>query len=272
MRHVITLSYGIASWAAGKRVVERHGPENAVLVFTDTKYEDADTYAWGESAAKNIGAPLVVIADGRDPWQVFHDVRLIGNTHADPCSRVLKREPLARWLAENCDPKDTMVYFGIHWSESDRFSRYDRDRGEWLGIKHRMAALGWTASAPLCEPPLLGAHELHEWAKREGLWEQALYREGWSHANCAGRCVKQGKAGWARLLRKRPESYLECEEKEQAMRDHLGKDVAILRDRRNGTTKPLTLRAFRLELETVGQQGDLFDDGEGGCACFAGSD
>jgi len=42
--------------------------------------------------------------------------------------------------------------------------------------------------------------------------------------------------------------------------------VAILRDRRGGTTRPMTLREFR---ERIQAQPDLFDADEwGGCGCF----
>src|SRR5262245_54859250 len=137
MRHICTFSYGIGSWAAAKIVVARHGPADVLLLDTDTNYEDEDTYRWGQAAAANVGARLLVIADGRTPWQVFRDERLLGNTHADPCSKRLKRELLAQWLPENCDPADTTVYFGIHASEYDRFERWDPREKVWKGIRPR---------------------------------------------------------------------------------------------------------------------------------------
>jgi hypothetical protein len=269
MKHVITLSYGVGSWAAGKRVVERYGPADVVLLNTDTKYEDEDTYAWGKAAAANIGVPLVEIAEGRDPWQVFFDERMLGNTRVDPCSKKLKREMLARWLEANCDRSDTVVYFGIHYSEKDRFERWDSKLGKWLGIKPRMEEMGWDAEAPLLWPPIPGAVELHDWAAREGLWKQKLYRLGFPHANCGGRCVKQGQAGWKLLLQTIPERYAECEAKEEAFRQMIGKDVAIMRDRRGGDSRPLTLREFRERVE-AGEACSLFDFG--GCSCFAGDE
>lgn len=269
MNHVVTFSYGVSSWATAKIVAQRFGAENVVLLHTDTMYEDADTYAWGQAAAQNVGASLVSIADGRDVWGLFKDERMIGNTRVDVCSRVLKREMLRKWLAANCDPAQTVVYFGIHASEADRFDRVDRETGERRGIKARMAALGWTAAAPLCEPPLIAYQELHAWALREGLWQQRMYALGFAHANCGGRCVKQGQAGWLHLLKVLPERFKEVEQKEQAMREYLGKDVAILRDRRGGTTKSLPLKVLR-ERHEAGEQGDLFDIG--GCNCFAGDE
>jgi len=96
------------------------------------------------------------------------------------------------------------------------------------------------------------------------LRKQRLYVLGMPHANCGGGCVKMGIGGFARLLDAMPERYAEWEANEQTMRDQLG-DVSILKDRRGGTAKPLTLRALRERIESGGQV-DLFDIG--GCGCF----
>lgn len=250
-KHVVHFSGGSCSWAAGKRVVERHGLDGVVLLFADVKYEDEDTYRYLRESAANIGAPLVTVADGRTPWEVFRDVRMIGNSRVDPCSRILKRALLEKWVQEHCD-ENTVHHFGIHASEIDRFHR----------LRDRMAPR--KVSAPLCERPVLGLHEIREWERREGLRRQRLYVEGFAHANCGGRCIKQGHAGWALLLRQRPESYAEVERQEQEMRDLLGKDVSVLRDRAGGESKPMTLKAFRERIESGGTY-DLFD--VGGCAC-----
>ncbi len=63
--------------------------------------------------------------------------------------------------------------------------------------------------------------------------------------------------------------YRYHEGREQELREHLGKDVAILRDRRGGKLKPLTLRAFRERLERNSGAFDRHD--WGGCGCFSGT-
>lgn len=267
MKHICTFSYGLGSWAAAKLVVQKFGTANTILIHTDTKYEDEDTYKWGRAAAENVGAHINVISDGRDPWGVFKDLGFIGNSRIDPCSRSLKREMLLKWLKEFCDPRRTIVYFGIHSSESDRFYRKDRNTGKELGIKSRMKSHGWKSDAPLLWPPLLSYDELQAWATREGLWTQRLYQLGFPHANCGGRCVKQGQAGWKNLLETMPERYAEVEQKEQEMRSFLGKDISILRDRSDGQTRTLTLKQLRERL----QGGGTCDTTDwGGCGCFAG--
>lgn len=269
MLYVCNLSYGIGSWAASKVAVQRYGVENVLLLFADVKYEDEDTYLWGEAAAKNIGAQLIVITEGRTPWEVFRDERFLGNSRADPCSKILKRQTLDAWRAMHCDPTETTVVVGIHWSERDRFARWDKKRQEYAGVRYRLEALGWHSIAPLCEPPFLAYDELHAWAKREGLWEQRLYQLGFPHANCGGRCVKQGQAGWALLLKTMPERYRECEREEQGMRDFLDKDVSMLTEQLDGKRYPLTLVTLRERLEAGGEY-DPFDFGA--CSCFSGTE
>lgn len=254
MFHVVMFSSGIGSWAAGKLVAQQEGTEKLILLNADTKQEDEDTYAWGEAAAKNIGVELTTIADGRDVWQVFFDERYLGNTRVDPCSRILKRELCRKWVENKFKPEQCLLYVGIHIAEKDRMPAIQFN---WQPYEVR---------APLCEPPLMGYQELHAWAEREGLWKQRLYQLGFPHANCGGFCVKAGQAHFKRLLETMPERYAYHERREQELREFLGKDVSILRDRRGGMTKPLTLKAFRERIE-AGKTCDLFD--WGGCSCFA---
>ena len=156
------------------------------------------------------------------------------------------------WIAEHCDPTDTTVYVGIDWTEIHRFERMAPRK------------LPWIYRAPLCDPPYLTKDDLHAWASAEGMQMQRLYELGAPHANCGGGCIKMGHGGFARLLQSDPCHFAEWEANEQNLRDQLG-DVAILRDRRNGETKPLTLKDLRERIESGGQV-DMFDIG--GCGCF----
>lgn len=241
-RHVVMFSGGVGSWAAAKRVAEKHGTDNLILLFADTLIEDEDLYRFLDEAAANVGGRLVKVAEGRDPWQVFFDVRFLGNSRVDPCSRILKREFLRRWLDEHCDPASTTVYLGIDWTEAHRF---ERARRYWVP---------WRVEAPLCKPPYLLKDDMLAVLRAEGIRPPRLYELGFSHNNCGGFCVKAGQAHFALLYRTMPERYLYHERREQELRDYLCKDVAILVDRRGGGARPMTLREFRERLE-VNDQG-----------------
>lgn len=251
------------------KVVELYGTDRTLLVFADTNYEDEDTYAWGRAAAEIVGAKIVELADGRTPWQVFRDERFLGNSRVDPCAKILKRQLIDRYLVDNFDPSKVTCHFGIHKSEEDRFFRVDPKTNEPRGILPRMFDSGWFARALFCEPKhYMSVFDIEAWATRVGLWKQKLYRLGFPHANCGGRCVKQGQSGWALLYRTMPQRFAECEREEESIRELLG-DVSMLKQQRKGVRSPLTLRVLRERIEAK-EEMPLFDFG--GCACFAGVD
>lgn len=212
-------------------------------------------------AASGLLPGLVWIADGRDIWDVFFDERFLGNSSADPCSKILKRQMADRWLTANCDPASTVCHVGIDFTESHRF-----DDGEGGGIRPRRAAKGWAYEAPLLAPPYLAKPDILRWMKSLGLRPPRLYARGYAHNNCRGLCIKAGQAQYELLLRDQPDFYAFNERREQDIRAFLGADVSILTDRSgDGVKKPLTMQRFRERIEAGGQ----FDMLEwGGCGCF----
>ena len=250
IRNVCMFSGGITSWAAAKRVAEQEGTDGMVLLFADTLIEDEDCYRFLSDGAANIGVPVTRIADGRDPWQVFRDKRFLGNSRVDPCSRILKRELLDKWVAENAPEATTIV--GLSWDEPERVERF----------KARMAPR--KVRAPLAEKPWVSQRMALEWARREGLRPQRMYALGFAHNNCGGFCVKAGHGAFATLLRNFPQRYAHHEAQEEAIRAELG-DVSIMKDRTDGATRPLTMKQLREPIES-GKQIDLFDHGGCGCA------
>jgi hypothetical protein len=253
VKHIVNFSGGICSWAAAKRVVKKYGTEDVTLLFCDTKTEDEDLYRFIEEAAKNVGVPLTTIADGRDVWQVFHDTRYLGNSRIDPCSRILKRDLAQKWVEERFTPEGTIQYIGLDWTEMHRFERHQRARAPWR------------VEAPMTEAPYLTKEQMLEWARAEGIEPCRMYAMSYPHANCGGFCIKAGIDNFRLLLHTMPERYAYHEQKEQELREYLGKDVAILRDRSGGESKPLTLRALREREECLPMPlGNDF----GGCGCM----
>lgn len=254
MRHVVLFSGGEGSFWAAKRVAAEHGIENLILLFTDVKREHPDTYRFLREAAANVGGELVTIADGRTPWELFRDERFIGNMRVDKCSEHLKRNLTRRWVEDHFASDEAVFYLGIDWTESHR---YERARAKWEP---------YVLKAPLCEPPYqLKPQRLDAMETQEGIRRPALYDYGFQHNNCFGGCVKGGQAQWALLLRTFPDEYRYHEEQEQSLRELIGKNVSILKDRRGRTTKPMTLRTFREQIEAQ----MTFDESDwGGCGCM----
>ncbi|HYD29222.1 hypothetical protein [Brevundimonas sp.] len=295
--HVQMFSGGEGSWGSAKRVVGAHGVDRLYLYFSDTLVEDEDLYRFLiEGAANVFGVPapqrlldrlagippmedeaargrflqdlaaaaaevlprLVWVAEGRTPWQVFFDERFLGNSRHDPCSKILKRQLADRWLRENCDPAQTVVYVGIDWTEEHRYTE----------LRDRRAAVGWRYEAPLCGAPYVLKDDIRRALEAEGIASARLYALGFSHNNCGGFCIKAGHGHFANLLRTMPARYAYHERREQEIREYLGRtDIAMLVDRRGGgKRRPMTLRELRERIE-AGAQVDRHDIG--GCGCFA---
>ena len=173
--HVVMFSGGIGSWGAARRVRDRHPDAPLTLLFADTLIEDADLYRFLEEAAEDVGGNLIRIAEGRTPWQVFKDVRFLGNSRVDPCSRILKREVCDKWMDEHADRETTTIYLGIDWTEDHRLG----------GAKGRMGSKGWTrVEAPLCEEPFILKARLMDDLKERGIEPPRLYSLGFPHNNC----------------------------------------------------------------------------------------
>ena len=253
--HVVMFSGGVDSWATAKLVAQQYGTDSLYLVFADTKIEDEDLYRFLDESAKNIGGKLIKLEDGRDPWQVFWDRKFLGNTRKDPCSYFLKRKLINDWMEKNFNYQDTVIYIGIRYSEKKRF---ERSQKYWHP---------WTVKSPLLDKPALEKNDILEWIEDEGIDIPRLYHMNLPTANCGGRCIKMGQAAWKQLLQNWPDRYYEWERLEEQFRQDFNKDVAILRDRRGGTTKPLTLKQLRERIET--EQAPVNENDIGSCSCFS---
>lgn len=328
MKHIVMFSGGIGSWATAKRVAAQHGVENLLLVFADTLSEDDDLYRFVvEGVASVFGLKvnipvclpsirqreerkaaimqlaeqaisaipgLVWLIEGRDIWDVFRDVKFLGNSSVDPCSLVLKRQYLRAWVRATFVPgvqsviaqrgiplysraaiseavkigesvankarsltkakrheeaeaaaapllnaerevADQLVfYIGYDWSE---VGRWDKAKRYWDPYR---------VECPLVDPPYLHKSDLIQELASEGIQIPLLYRLNMPHNNCWGRCVKAGHSQWHRLLEVLPDVYAESEYLEAEWQTYTGSDKTILKDRRGGKTKPLSLQEFRL--------------------------
>lgn len=230
------LSGGVTSFIALVRTLAAHDPATVTALFCDTRIEDEDTYRFLDDISRQVH-PVTRISDGRDVWQLFRNERFVGNSRADICSRVLKRELADTWVNDNAP--GAVIVLGLDWSEPHRVAR----------SRARFAERGFETEFPLDAPPHLFKGEYMAQTRALGIEPPRLYALGFEHNNCGGFCVKGGQAQFSRLLAVMPERYRYHEEQEELTRRHIGADVAILRDRAGGETRPLTLREFRERIE-----------------------
>ena len=264
---VVMVSGGMASFGAARRVIERYGKTGVHLWFADTLMEDEDLYRFLDDVDRVLGVPIERMSEGRNPWQVFEDEHFIGNSRVDPCSKKLKRQFLRRQLKAGFPDQPVTVYLGLDLMEAHRVA----------AAKRYWSEDGYAVDFPLCWEPFLFSEDCAPLVRQHGIEPPRLYALGFPHNNCGGACVKAGQKQWALLWHTFPDRYRWHEEQEQLLRRVLRKNVAILRDRRGGTTRPLTLRCFRLRLERDARQKhkdeptmyDRLPDDGWPCSCFS---
>lgn len=267
MKFISNFSGGLCSFWATMRAIEKHGKENVIPLFADTLIEDEDLYSFNRRAEEIFGIPIIRVCHGLTPWQLFRKEGLIANTLSPICSIRLKREPLNEWaeVRYNLDktqqsflhPEATVI-LGFDWTEHHRADDFQAQHPTWRV---------W---APMTESPLWDKCRMMREGQALGLKTPRLYELGFPHNNCGGACVRAGISHFVHLLKVLPGKFTEWENEEQeTIRDFHERGVSsagytILRDRRGGDTKPLSLLDLRKRVES----GEKFPADEwGGCGC-----
>lgn len=241
--HVAMFSGGASSSYVSYYIVQKYGKENCILFFTDTLWEDIDNYRFMEEIAEYIGLDITYRTDGRTPEEVFYDVRFLGNSRMAKCSEELKVRQTLIFLEELRDVHnlEPILYFGIGPHEQHRAVNlqnfYEHNPIEPIATRFPMIE---TFTEDLDTKKIIRDE-----------WKIALprmYGFGFSHANCAGRCVRGGLGHYALLYKVWPDQYAEQEAMEERFREKFDKDVSILKR----DSKAFTLRTYREMMERDG--------------------
>jgi hypothetical protein len=252
MKHIISFSGGMGSFAEAKACVDKFGKENVTLLFADTMMEDEDLYGFLDECVDFLGCKLVTIADGRTPFEVFKDEKSMGNSRVDPCSKILKRELLSKWFKDNYHPEEAHMHLGIDYSEEHRLVR----------VKER--SLPYIYRSTLVEDGRI-IHK--DFSEQFGIKRPRLYNWKLGHNNCGGFCIKAGLGHYKALFDASPERYAEFEAKEADVYETIGAVYPFLKKTEDKVFRRLTLKQYReeyLEPNLV----SLEDSQEyGGCGC-----
>jgi len=294
--HIAMFSGGAGSAYVAYHMVQTHGKENCRLFFTNTLWEDEDNYRFMYEIADYIGLEITEVLDGRTPEEVFHDYKFLGNSRLAKCSEELKVRQTLIFLEELRDKEnlEPILYFGIAPHEKHRRGPIDTNSID-KNIQKAAGLRSFYEHFPL-EPietrfPLIETIRRdidakgiiqNEWGIKLPRMYTAAIKEaeagnnelakravelginGFSHANCGGRCVRGGLQHYATLYAVWPEQYKEQEEMEERFREKFEKDVSILK--RNG--KAYTLKQFREDIKKEGiEKYLLFKDETIPCVC-----
>jgi len=249
MKHIVSLSGGTASAICADLVMKKYGRDNVTLFFMDTNWEDEDLHRFLNDLESYWEKEIVKVKDGRTPLQVGEDVKFILNSRVRQCSFQLKIKPFTNMIKKH--EKPVTVHLGLDWSEEHRMAAPKKQYEEIEGV---------SVDYPLIWKPLI-KKKYSEVVESWGIEIPRLYKLGFPHNNCGGRCVAQGKKEWRRLKNIFPERFEEVADWEQMMRETLptAKDKSIL--------KNITLKELAKENK---DQMDMFEgtaEDSFGCFC-----
>lgn len=250
--HIVSYSGGLGSFLSAWFLKEQN--KKCRLVFCDTKIEDPDLYRFIDETSDLLGYELVKLADGRTPWQVFEDVKFIGNSRIAPCSRELKTKVFKKWLEANYEEGDCKIVLGFDGSEGHRIERAKKN---WLPYEVVTPLEDWILTKDKATKVLMQNH----------IAIPRLYKFGFQHNNCGGFCVRAGTAQFRHLKRVFPDRYEQHAKAEEELLHKIKTTKPFLRKTTEGELAYMTLREFEKELET-----DQLDLDFGGCGCFDDSE
>lgn len=252
---IISASGGAASFAVAHLVCEKYGAKNVVMIFCDTLIENEDLYRFLFESVQKLGCYFIYLKDGRNPWQVYRDVRYYANTRTAHCSDALKKDLFRTYLNENFPAsEDNTLYFGFDWKEKHR---HDRAVENWKPYK---------VVSPLTEPPYYSRSQIFQIIDDYDIELPELYKLGFTHNNCNGVCPKAGQAHFKLLLNAAPDIYEHAENEQEKLFEEIPTMRPSLRMTVNKKIHYLTLKQFREHLQSGGTC-DTLD--YGGCGCFS---
>lgn len=157
------------------------------------------------------------LSEQRDIWDVFYDVRFLGNSRVAHCTAQLKQRMAKRYVKKTFNSSDTILYLGIDWTEEHRSKAPVKN---WSPFEVRF---------PLIEDLTFSKIKIVKKLEELNIELPALYKMGFVHNNCGGMCVKAGQGHFANLLEKNRKLYLYHENRERDFIEWRGADVAILK-------------------------------------------
>jgi hypothetical protein len=252
MKHIISFSGGMGSFAEAKSCVDKYGKENVTLLFADTLMEDEDLYRFKNECVAFLDCDLVTLTNGKTPFEIFKQEKFMGNSMVDPCSKILKREPLIKWFTAKFAVDEAQMHLGIDYSESHRLD----------SVQKRM--LPYIYRSTLVEE---GRIISKDYSEQFGIKRPRLYDWKLGHNNCGGFCIKAGLGHYKALYEANPERYREFESKEQEVYDVIDATYPFLKKTENKVLRRLTLKQYREEFLTQGKVTALESQEYGGCGC-----
>lgn len=219
MKHIVCYSGGHSSALVAIEVRRKYPDDEVVLLNHDinSNVELPDVKRFKKQVADYIGLPInYANYEGVQNCEEIPDqfdvaIKIKGfkfGNGTELCTYNLKTKPFYKYLKENCDKENTIIYYGFDANETHRIQR----RSGILG------ADGWKTDYPLA----LWKDRTISQTFEIGINPPAQY-DKFKHANCLG-CLKAGKQHWYIIYCERPDIW------EKAKATELELDHSIIRD------------------------------------------
>jgi len=223
MIRVIHFSCGAASAVAAKIVLSRYPDSYVVNAFVAEEHPDnrrflADVEKW-------ICKPITVLRqerDGASAYAVIERVRYIKGPSGAACSGTLKRRVINEWCLNQFGGSNEEVAHIIGYTYEEG-RRADRLRMDQRFVEFPLIDAGLTKSNCL------------SMIERAGIELPAMYRLGYSNANCIG-CPKGGMGYWNKIRSDFPEQFARM----AALEASIGESAYLFYNRKTGKRFPLT--------------------------------
>lgn len=270
--HIIFFSGGLGSFSTAHLIKQKHPSDNIILLFTDTLWEDYDLYRFIHECSDKLKLPLLKLEKGMNPIDLMKKDKFLYNSRIARCSIELKVKPARDFIFKNKytehyewynkhfliseDIENPTLYFGIGYQEI-----------------HRTHAIIKNWSPYQCEFPLVEEIvDNKELLKLYDIEIPKLYKLGFAHNNCGGRCIKGGQGHWVNLLKEDYQSFQEMRDFEIAMNNIInaknGKNekYSFIKRSVDGISKAYQLVELENDYNNRPKQIDMFDIGA--CGCF----
>lgn len=269
MNKIIFFSGGKSSFAVAHLLKSKYPQDNIVLYFTDTRFEDADLYRFIHEVSDELELPLLIHTQGMTPLDLMMKDSFIYNSRIANCSKELKSKVAKNFLTKGKKPKYENWY-NKHFLKDENFTR---EPTLYFGIDytemHRTLAIIKNWQPFKVEFPLIKDYvDYDELFARYNIEKPILYKQGFTHNNCGGRCIKGGQGHWINLLKNNYQRFSQMRDFEEylskTINDKKGTNNKYSFMKKKG--EPYTLKELETDYLSKPEQIDLFDIG--GCGCF----
>lgn len=201
---IVCFSGGHSSALSAVEVVRKYGKDGVVLLNHDISphVEHEDIKRFKQEVADYLGLPITYA--NMDGWATTPPLQVAIKNKGfkafnSPafCTARLKTEPFHKWLEQNGQKGDWVVY-GFDAEETDRMMRRSTI----------MMAMGYKAVYPLAD------WERTIYATEEVGIDRPITYQTFKHANCIG-CLKAGKQHWYCVYCLRQDVWQEAKEAEE---------------------------------------------------------